>query len=215
MRYCTLRGACALCSLFVLGTAPYGPTPQAAALRVVYAAPHANMVIRRVNVAARYATVLIDNAMMEGHPIDSGILVERFSFGWQALETLDAPCRLNSHDLSTVDKRKLMHGMPDLKDEHLCGDAPANDAGAPEQVEAVRQLMDGPLIPTVIVWGNYAIGDWYGAGGGQDLFRLRNHQWTFIEGGGGVLGTEEMVRHGVPRAAWCPLRIHDANCKHT
>jgi hypothetical protein len=44
----------------------------------------------------------------------------------------------------------------------------------------VRRLMRGPLVPAVVVSGSWAIGEWYGAGGGETLFRRRDGRWTRI-----------------------------------
>jgi hypothetical protein len=40
------------------------------------------------------------------------------------------------------------------------------DAGPRSEVEAVRKLMPGPLVPYVVVYGSWAMGEWHGAGVG-------------------------------------------------
>ena len=188
----------------------YAATPQKAALGAV--SPVRPAVVLRTNVAGRYATVLIRGAMLEGASIDAPILVERFSFGWQPIEVVNFACRLQSHGLSLRDERRLMHGMPPPGDDRACaGDD--RDTGPVAQVEAVRRLMQGPLTPTVSVADGYALGHWYGAGGGETLFQLRAGSWHRLTGGGGALGVSEMRRYHVPRSVWCTFRIYDAPCK--
>jgi hypothetical protein len=188
----------------------YAATPQTAALGALY--PVRPTVVVRTNVAGRYATVLIRGAMLEGASIDAPILVERFSFGWQPLEVVNFVCRLQTHGLSLRDTRRLMQGMPPPQDDRPCaGDD--TDAGPAAQVEAVRRLMQGPLTPTVTVADGYALGHWYGAGGGQSLFQLRAGTWRRLTGGGGALGVAAMRRYHVPQSVWCTFRIYGAPCK--
>ena len=194
----------------------YGATPEAAALRVVYSHSSKPPTIQRVNVVGRYATVLIDGAMMEASPVKVPILVEQFSFGWQALESLNFRCRLESRDLGSHVDALLMRGMPKPEDDRPCtksvyASSGVKDAGPAPQVEAIRRTM-GPLVPSVVVSGNWALGRWYGAGGGEDLFRLRDDQWVLVADGGGMLGVEEMQRYGVPQVDWCRFGIYGAKC---
>ena len=191
----------------------YAATPQRAALGAVSSVRPS--VVVRTNVAGRYATVLIRGAILEGSPIDAPILVERFSFGWQALEVVNFPCRLQTHAISPRDQQRLMLGMPPPRPstpDRVCGEDD-NDVGPVPQVEAVRRVMQGPLVPTVIVADGYALGQWYGAGGGQSLFQRRGGTWQRLTGGGGAFGVAEMRRYRVPQSVWCTFRIHDAPCK--
>lgn len=69
--------------------ANYAATPQGAALRAVYGdlvevdveRRRDHVSVQRVNIAGRYAAVLLRGAMMEGSAIAEPILVARFSFG--------------------------------------------------------------------------------------------------------------------------------------
>lgn len=72
--------------------------------------------------------------------------------------------------------------------------------------------MRGPLVPAVVVFGEWALGNWYGGGGGQSLYRKQRGQWLLVTSGGGAMGTEEMRKYGVPPSAWCKLRIYDPKC---
>jgi hypothetical protein len=186
----------------------YASTPQRAALGALY--PVRPTVVVRTNVAGRYAAVLVRGAWLEGAPINAPILVERFSFGWQPLELLNFRCRLHSHGLPRHDEQRLMRGMPTMLDDRACRED-SRDAGPVRQVESVRRLMQGPLTPWVTVAGGYALGDWYGAGGGYGLFRLRADSWQRIAGGG-ALGVSDMRRYHIPQSAWCTFRIYDAPC---
>jgi hypothetical protein len=188
----------------------HGATPERAALNVVYPS-RSGVTVERVNVAGPYATVLLKGGMMEGSPADSAILLERFSFGWQPLEILNFVCRLKVHGLGSRTYALLMHGMPVPKDDRPCSGEWA-DAGPRSAVEAVRLQMRGPLVPSVFVAGDFALGQWYGAGGGQDLFRFANGTWKLVDGGGGAMGTSNMIEHGVPKSDWCALHVYGVKC---
>ena len=197
-------------------TPSYAATPQKAALGALAAGRSARpMTVVRTNVAGRYATVLVRGARLEGAPVDAPILLERFSFGWQPLEMVNFRCRLQTHAISPRDQQRLMRGMPRPQTpppDRVCGEDD-NDVGPPLQIEAVRRQMQGPFIPTVTVAGDFALGQWYGAGGGQSLFARRAGSWNRLTGGGGALGVTEMRRYHVPQSAWCTFRIYDAPCR--
>jgi hypothetical protein len=195
----------AIALAFIAGRPNFSPTPQAAAIAAVYPAK-SGVRIERMNVVGRYATVLMQGAMVESQPERVPILVERFSFGWQALESLDFMCRLTAHDLGPRTEELLMRGMPAPQDDRPCGFV-GKDTGPELQVEALRRSSTGPLTPDIVVAGNYAIRDWYGAGGGQTLFQLIRGQWKVLSGGGGALGVEQLREHGVPQGDWCALHV--------
>ncbi len=182
-------------------------TPQRAAINAVGMGLKKPPVVVRTNVVGRYATVLTKGGMMEGRPVTEPIFVERFSFGWQALQLLN--CRLESRALGAHTEALLMRGMPSAKGTACYERA---DAGPPMQVAAVRRMMQGPLVPSVVVSGNWALGEWYGAGGGESLFQNRNGRWKLITSGGGAMGVAEMRAFGIPRASWCAFGIYDAHC---
>ena len=188
-------------------------TPQQAALRTVgfgFGLEPPPVVVR-VNIAGRYAAVLTRGGIMEGSKVTDPILLEHFSFGWQPLEMLNFRCRLDGHHLGFATNARLMRGMPRPIDDRPCKWT-SQDAGPPADVEAVRRLMRGPLVPFVSVSHGWAMGQWYGGGGGQTLFQLRHGTWTFVAGGGGAMGTEEMRKYGVPQTSWCALGIDSAVC---
>ena len=189
----------------------YPATPQTAAIRAQYIEPKNYVVVRRVNVVGRYAAVLASGGRIEGELNANAILVERFSFGWQPLEILDSRCRLDSYGLDVAVKRRLLNGMPELKDDRPCRTEP-RDSGSPTAVEAVRRVMRGPFVPYVIVSGDWALGEWYVAGGGESLYQKRSATWRLVESGGGAIGVENVRRNGVPQSAWCVFGILGVKC---
>jgi hypothetical protein len=186
-------------------------TPQAAALHALYPASDLPMVVERVNVVKRYATVLIRGGMMERSSMTAPILVEHFSFGWQAIDLVDYLCDVDDRVQDARDEALLTRGMPvPHGDKHCTG--VVNDVGPPAQVEALRLRTFGPLVPFVAVVGDYALTDWFGAGGGQHLFRMERGRWQILAGGGGAMSSEDMREYNVPQADWCAFRIFDAKC---
>jgi hypothetical protein len=189
----------------------YASTPAQAAIHVLYPAKGRSVVVQRMNIVGRYATVVSRGGLMEGELITEPILVEHFSFGWQALEILNFRCRLDGHAISEHDKALLMRGMPKPEDDRPCKGV-TKDAGPTVDVEAVRRQMRGPLVPHVVVSGNFALGEWYGGGGGESLFKKLGAAWHRIAGGGGAMGTADIKKYGVPSSAWCAFGIYDAKC---
>jgi len=189
----------------------YAQTPESAAIHALYAAKDAKLVVERSNVVGRYGAVLIRGGLMEGSPVTSPILVEHFSFGWQALELLNFQCRLDAHAIGAKDTTDLMRGFPKPRDDRPCKGM-LKDAGSQKDVDAIRKQMRGPLTPSVVVSGEFALGQWYGGGGGDSLFKKRNGHWGLVTSGGGAMGVHEMRQFNVPRSAWCPFGIWDAKC---
>ena len=114
--------------------------------------------------------------------------------------------------LSNATYAELMRGMPAPTDDFPCSRVWA-DAGPPSQIESIRkQGKAGPLVPYVVVAGNFAVLEWYGAGGGKALLYFSNGRWNTIVRGGGDLSTDVARKHGVPESAWCPFGIPDAKC---
>lgn len=187
----------------------HGATPQDAAIHAVNAEKSAPIVLR-TNIVGEYATVLTSGGRMEGSTVSVPILVKRFSFGWQALDVLDTRCALNTNRLeaSTIDR--LMRGMPRVNNTRCDG---LRDAGSANEVARVRMLMRGPLVPYVVIAGDWAIGEWYGAGGGQSLYRRHRGEWQIVTTGGGAMNASEMRKFGVPRSASCTLTSDRSMCR--
>lgn len=197
--------------LAVLAVAGGSPTPQQAAIAVGDIGLKKPPVVTRINLVGAYAMVLTRGAAVEGHSVTSPILVERFSFGWQALEIVNFRCSLDVHALGAHVDARLMQSMPTPQDDRPCRGL-YKDAGPRTDVLAVRKKMRGPLIPSVVVSGDWALGEWYGGGGGQSLYRKRNEAWALVTSVGGAMGIAEMLHYGVPRSAWCAFGIYDAKC---
>lgn len=185
----------------------YAPTPQRAVVQTFGPAVR----VIRTNVVGRYATVASRGAVIEGEPLTDAILLEHFEFGWQPLEILNVRCRLDTHALSADVNRRLMTGMPPPQAEPLCSGA-TRDVGPADAVAAIRMQMRGPFVPAVAVAGRFAIGSWYGAGGGESLFGRDAGGWVRLTDGGGAMDADIMRQNGVPRNAWCTLGISDAGC---
>ena len=190
----------------------FAPNPERAVLQIVYSRSKTPVAIRRVNVVGSYATVLTSGGMMESSPVSEAILVQHFSFGWQALDALNVRCRLHDHALGARIERALMIGMPKPGADSIGMCEGLRDAGPASDVEQVRALVDGPLVPYVIVSNGWAMAQWYGAGGGMSLWQKHAGHWRLVQGGGGALGTSEMREHGVPKSDWCKFGIVDAKC---
>jgi hypothetical protein len=197
--------------LAVITLHTYAATPQAAAIKAVDYGKKRPLLIRRVNVVGSYATVLTSGGVMEGSPVTEPILLERFSFGWQPLASLYERCSLDVYSLNQDITTRLMHGMPSPRDDRPCRGL-LKDAGPRAEVEAVRRLMHGPFVPYVVVSGNWAIGGWYGWGGGESLYWKREGRWQLFRTGGGAMGVDEMRKWGIPQADWCQFGIVYAKC---
>jgi hypothetical protein len=189
----------------------FAATPQRAAIQTIDFGLKKPPVVRRVNIVGRYATVLTSGGRMEGSPVTDPILVQHFSFGWQPLALLNGSCSFNAYHFAANTAAQLLRGMPQPQNEPRCLGA-LKDAGPAADVEAVRRQMRGPLVPYVVVSGKWAMGEWYGGGGGENLFRRENGRWRFVGGGGGAMGVSEMRRYGVPQSDWCKFGIYNAKC---
>ena len=201
-----------LATVLALAVQAYATTAGGAAIGALYADPKNPPVVERINVVGPYATVLTRGGRMEGSPVTEPILVERFSFGWQALETLDSQCSLGALKLGRSIEAGLMRGMPQLNDDRPCKGGFLRDAGPRDEVEAIRRMMRGPLVPFVVVSGDWAMGEWYGGGGGESLYRKNDGRWQLVKSGGGAMGVDLMKKYGVPQSAWCKFGVFDAKC---
>lgn len=192
----------------------YAASARSAALGAMYFEPKHPPIVKRINVVGVYATILTSGGRIEGSPVTEAILMRRFSFGWQPLDSLNFQCRLDSHDLGPSTISALMRAMPQPRNDRPCkGPGFLKDAGPLDDIDAVRQMMRGPLIPYVVVSGDWAMGEWYGAGGGESLYEKRRGRWHLVESGGGAMGVDYMRKYGVPKSDWCEFGIFDARCR--
>jgi hypothetical protein len=196
--------------LALLTVGNYAATPQGAAIGALYFKSQKSAAVVRVNRSGTYAAVLVAGGRLEGSLVDAPILVRHFSFGWQALDLLNFRCRLDSHALEPQDETALLRGMPKPADDRPCRGL--KDMGPTAEIEAVRQLMRGPLVPYVVVSGTWAVGEWYGGGGGESLYQKRNGHWILIESSGGAMGVSNVRIYGVPQSDWCKFGIYGATC---
>ncbi len=201
-----------IATIVLAALAGFAATPERAFARSVYTKSGARLVIARTNVVGNFATVLARNGMMEGRPTTAPILFERFGFGWQALESLDFRCRLDTHGISSGAKVALMRGMPMPSVEAACDTFGGTDVGPASDIEALRRVSHEPLVPSLAVAENYALVSWYGGGGGEKLYRKRAGTWRFVKGGGGPLDAGIMESLGVPSKLWCTMRVFRATC---
>jgi len=150
---------------FAIGIAA---TPQQAAIDATVGDPRTKAI--RTNVVGNVALVRVQGGMDEGVPISGSILVQHFSFGWQALDYVDDACVLFARGLSYRIMNRLMIGQSLRTRRSACREHIDLDGGPQADVAAVREMMPGPFVPTVIVSGRYAVGTRYGFGGGQSVF---------------------------------------------
>ena len=206
-----IPGKLVVLPLFALLTVhSYAATPERAAIQAVDFRLKKRPNVLRVNIVGSYAAVLMSGGMMEGAPVTAPILVQRFSFGWQTMDLLNFRCSLSLHALGSQTEERLMRGMPRPRDDRPCRGL--RDAGPQRDIETIRKLMRGPLVPDVVVSGDWAMGDWYGAGGGESLYQRRYGRWRLVAYGGGAMGVLEMRAYKVPRSDWCRFGIYDVRC---
>lgn len=190
----------------------YGLSPQAAAIRAVRYPGRAPATVARVNIDGNYATVLLSGAVVEGAPLTEAMLLKRFTFGWQPLDAIGSGCVFSLRGIAPNAEARLMLGMPRLHAQTSCKGGYGNDYGPVQEIETVRKIARGPFIPFVAVYGTWAKSQWYGAGGGETYYRLRNGVWRRAFGGGGAYRAQDLIGQGVPAAALCPFMTYDARC---
>jgi hypothetical protein len=192
----------------LLAVAIGGPqTPQAGALAFLRPTPdRAQAVVRVVVQTPRYALVQYSHAKIEGWASAGQILVERFAFGWQAIDisTIGAitTCSVGAHGLPQQDYSRLRGALSATRKDCPTGiDADQRDVGTAADVSAVRALMisSSEIVPFVRVVENYAYVPWFGAGGGENFYKKTASEWKKIGGGGGAYQSSELQKlYGVP-----------------
>jgi len=191
----------------------YERTPQTAALQAVRYPGHVAAKIARTVIVGNYATVLLHAAIVESAPLTNAILLQKFSFGWQLLDIVDSACVFRARRIARNTTELLMRRMPRVNSPTSCKGYYGTDYRARREVAAVREFARGPFVPFAAVYRDWAKSDWYGAGGGEAFYHLRNGRWRVAFGGGGAYSTEELRKCGVPKAAWCPFRVHGTKCR--
>jgi hypothetical protein len=196
-----LQGVSILAVMACLASPCAAATEVATPAHVIAAAyPYGS--VRTVAVHGNVAVARID-VRIEGEPYNGEMLLQRYPFGWQMIAIGSpgiAPCALAARG---VDKPAQSAFASEIglaaNSAEVCGWLPV-DIGPANDVVAVRALQSAAksLIPRVHVVDGYAMSDWYGGGGGEDVFAKRDGTWHRIAGGGGAYDTTELVRVGVP-----------------
>jgi hypothetical protein len=189
-------------------------TPQAAALAPLRPQPGKTVTVQRVNLAGPYAAVLTSGVQWDDPvSVPPPVLVEHFSFGWQAVDFLESTCILEQHRLGAKIDAALNHGMSIPASRGKCTGV-QTDTGPRSDVEAVRQLISGTnTVPYVRVAGDWAFLQWYhGPAAGTNLYHKVASGWTFVAGGGGAIDPATLHKLGVPQPDICAFGINDPKC---
>lgn len=223
-----MRALVVLLSLSLLGvTGQADSTPQAAAakaLKVEYRERFAPDVVR-TNVAGKYAVVQFSGTSHWSPPPAGNprlrILLQRFSFGWQAIDEIPRPgypdqvndlCGFRARAIPPAVIDQLLKGMPRGDTTTPCPKDISGDAGPPDEVDAVRKKMAGTgFIPWVIVDGNYASVEQFAANG-VSMGKLDGN-WAELSFA--TIGRNGMQRGGVPAAVACRLQPFDSETSRT
>jgi hypothetical protein len=183
-----------------------GETPRAAAIR--YLRPGTNFRIEGSEIAGRFAVVRFSGALMEGDPAWHGdLLIERFPFGWQVVDTVEDAC-LRERGATRAELAALEgQYVPARRAPHHQQCAELVDRGPSADVVAVRSEVRalGEVIPYVRVSGDYALVEWTLPGGGEAFYGRRNGRWTRLGGGGGFLNVEGVHAIGAPWHDACAI----------
>jgi hypothetical protein len=198
------------------GTTPvepqYAQTPVAS-VRLIYRISdlHADVQIVSSTVFENVAIVIVRGTPMDQGTRGTPLLLQRFSFGWQPVATVVAPCDLDGRGIPADEKAKLLASihLATTSTEKTCDD---RDVGSTDDIAAVRRQMYGPVVPFVVVDGGYAYALEYGDGGGCGLFRKVAQRWELIAGCKGALTPGVLERYHIPLSTQCTLRITDTGC---
>ncbi len=154
----------------------------------------------------RYALLHYSGAKIEGWPATGQILVEKFAFGWQAIDIniigALTVCSVRAHQISQQDFSRLRGALDATRHDCPSGaDSDQSDFGSAADVSAVRALMVGKpeIVPFVRVVENYAYAAWFGAGSGENFYKKTAGVWKMFAGGGGAYQSSELHKqYGVP-----------------
>lgn len=142
---------------------------------------------------------------IEGELQKTVVLLQRYPFGWQMIAMNGPsiePCQLKARgaDANAIAYFSSTFGLAPNKSDD-CASAPV-DVGPGSDVTAIRALLakKNLFIPSVHVVQGWALGNWYGAGGGQELYKKSNGTWSRVAGGGGAFDAGLLEQKGVPPA---------------
>ena len=104
--------------------------------------------------------------------------------------------------MTSSDITRLGAGVPNAGGiDARCGSA-RHDVGAAADIDAVRHIANGPLVPFVAISCAYGFASWYAAGGGEEFFKKQQRVWKRIGGGGGAVSAPEArAMYGIPESA--------------
>jgi hypothetical protein len=182
-----------------------GATPRDAARH--FLVPGRNFRVLSTRVAGDFAIVRFSGALMEGDPNwASGIVIERFPFGWQVVDILRNAC-LGARGATRAQIAALgAANLPAYRDSDGQPCSNTLDRGPRADVVAVRSMdRSGTAIPYVRVVADYALLDWAYPGGGQRAVIRRAGRWRFAGGGGGAMNAQTLYGYGVPMRYACEI----------
>jgi hypothetical protein len=189
-----------IAAAFLAASFNFAATPERAATNVSFPSGRAR-VVSTVRVG-RYAVVVMRGATIEVSVDRSAILLEHFSFGWQPLLLVDAPCQIvGRNGITKAQALLLARDIPPPSDPPNCTNG-AGDRGPQADVEAIRRLATARgFVPFAAVSGDYGFLSWYGPGGGEQFFKRVHGRWHTIMNGGGAVSARDAAMMGVPRSA--------------
>ncbi len=171
----------------------FASTPEKAAL-LVFGTQGESARVTHVNRAGDFAAVMTSGGTLEGGAITTPILVQHFSFGWQAITLIEDTCDVARVPVQV--RAQLMQTYEALQPRQ--GACPKiADHGSAQDVAAVRALMVFPFVLSVSVVHDFAIGVW---DDGESLFRKRNGAWTLIVNGEDDMTANDLEKYGIPAA---------------
>jgi len=149
------------------------------------------------------------------------ILLQRFSFGWQAIDEIPRPgypdqvddlCGFRARGIPPGVVDRLLKGMPRGDTTTPCPKGISGDVGPPAEVDAVRKKMAGTgFIPWVIVDGNYANVEQFALNG----VTMGKLDGDWVELSFATIGRDGMKRGGIPTAVACRLEPFDTETSKT
>jgi hypothetical protein len=185
-----------IAAAILIAAVNFGATPEEAAMNVPFPNGRAHVVATARG--GRYAVVEVRGAAIEASVDRTPILLEHFSFGWQPLFVIDAPCQFGPGNGITpgIARELNRHFAPN--DAAWTCPTGGRDRGPSRDVEAIRKLAHRGLIPFAVVAGDFGFLSWTG---GQQFFERVHGRWKTILTGPGAFSAEDAAIVGIPRSA--------------
>jgi len=165
-------------------------------------------------------TIVRVDVVTDGGRMKRDLLLQRFPFGWQMIKFGSPkllPCELKARGAGDSAVAFFSNSIGLGNDTSEYCSAPPQDEGPESDVIAVRSLMERKeMTPAVRVVGNYAVGSWYGWGGGETVFAKKQGEWKRAGGGGGAFSAQDLTSlYGVPPAIAAKLASPDDRSQPT